>query len=565
MLWQAIGAVRDLGRLHEIAGVLIRYGFGDMVRRIGMAQALEGAGKALHWREPEQLARLEPPARVRRALEELGPSFVKLGQILATRVDLFPPEWIAEFSKLQDDAPARSFAEIHAQLTEDLGEPPENIFAELDLHPLAAASLAQVHRAKLADGSAVVLKIRRPGIRPTVEADLRLLARLAEIIETETPDLRRYRPQEVVRQFTLSLRRELDFAAECRNAERIADQFIDHPEILIPRIHWQWCGERLNVQDFVEGISGRDLAAADAAGLDRKLLARRGAEAVLKMMLEDGFFHADPHPGNVFYLPDNRIAFIDFGMVGRLPEERRIQVASLLHGLLTRDTETVAGVLLDWGSEGESSGGDAELTRLKSEIGSFVDMYHGVPLHGLNMGAMLSDLVSILREHGLPLPPDLALMLKAFITLEGMGRQLDPDFDMAAEATPFLKNILLAQTTPDALARRGWHALTDTIGLVSSLPKDLRQFLRAARRGKLQVQVEILPLKQFGQQIDRAASRLALSISIAALIIGSAIVMTADRSAALTALPSFGLLGFIAAVIGGLWLLLSIWRSGRSD
>jgi ubiquinone biosynthesis protein len=564
MLWQAIGAVRDLGRLHEIAGVLIRYGFADLVRRIGMAQTLERAGKALHWREPEELARLEPPARVRRAMEELGPSFVKLGQILATRVDLFPSEWIAEFSKLQDDAPALPFSEIHAQLTEDLGEAPENIFNELEIRPLAAASLAQVHRAKLADGSAVILKIRRPGIRPIVEADLRLLARLAEIVEAETPDLRRYRPQEVVRQFTLSLRRELDFAAECRNAERIANQFIDHPEILIPRIHWQWCGERLNVQDFVDGISGRDLAAADAAGLDRKLLARRGAEAVLKMMLEDGFFHADPHPGNVFYMAGNRIAFIDFGMVGRLPEERRIQVASLLHGLVTRDTETVAGVLLDWGSEGERSS-DAEPTRLKSEIGSFVDMYHGVTLHGLNMGAMLSDLVSILREHGLTLPPDLALMLKAFITLEGMGRQLDPDFDMAVEATPFLKKILIAQTTPEALARRGWHAIADTISLITSLPKDLRQFLRAARRGKLQVQVEVLPLKQFGQQIDRAASRLALSITIAALIVGSAIVITADNAPALADLPSFGLFGFIAAAIGGLWLLISIWRAGHSN
>lgn len=232
MLWQAIGAVRDLGRLHEIAGVLIRYGFADLVRRIGMARALEQAGKALRWRAPEELARLEPPARVRRALEELGPSFVKLGQILATRVDLFPPEWIAEFSKLQDDAPALPFSEIHAQLTEDLGEPPENIFADLERHPLAAASLAQVHRARLADGRAVVLKIRRPGIRPTVEADLRLLARLAEIIEAETPDLRRYRPQEVVRQFTVSLRRELDFAAECRNAERIANQFTDRKSVV---------------------------------------------------------------------------------------------------------------------------------------------------------------------------------------------------------------------------------------------------------------------------------------------------------------------------------------------
>ena len=564
MLWQAIGAVRDLGRLHDIAGVLIHYGFGDLVRRIGLARTLERAGKALHWREPEELAHLEPAARVRRALEELGPTFIKLGQILATRVDLFPPEWIAEFSKLQDAAPAVAFAELRAQLAEDLGEAPEAVFTALDTTPLAAASLAQVHRARLTDGTQVVLKVRRPGIRPVVESDLRLLERLAEIIETEAADLRRYRPRDIVRQFTLSLRRELDFAAECRNAERIAGQFADNPEIAIPRVHWQWCGERLNVQDYVEGISGRDLAAADAAGLDRKLLARRGAEAVLKMLLEDGFFHADPHPGNVFYLPENRIAFIDFGMVGRLSEERRTQVARLLHGLVSRDTSIVAEVLLDWGGDDERNA-DADLAALRAEIDTFVDLYHGVPLSRLDIGAMLSDLLGILREHGLSLPPDLALMIKAFITLEGMGRQLDPDFDIAAEASPFLRRVLLAHASPSAVARRGWQALAETVDLVTGLPRDLRQFLRAARRGKLQVQVEVLPLQRFGGQIDRAASRLALAIVIAALIVGSAIVMTVDKAPALPGLPSFGLLGFAAALIGGVWLLISIWRSGGAE
>ena len=450
MLWQAIGAVRDLKRVHDIASVLIRYGFGDLVRRIGMAHALERAGKALHWREPEELAHLEPSARVRRALEELGPTFIKLGQILATRVDLFPPDWIAEFSKLQDAAPAVPFAELRAQLMEDLGEAPESVFTKLDTEPLAAASLAQVHRACLSDGTEVVLKVRRPGIRPVIEADLRLLERLAEIIEAEASDLRRYRPRDIVRQFTLSLRRELDFAAECRNAERIAEQFAGHPEIAIPRVHWQWCGERLNVQDYVRGISGRDLAAADAAGLDRKLLARRGSEAVLKMLLEDGFFHADPHPGNVFYLTGNRIAFIDFGMVGRLTEERRSQVARLLHGLVSRDSSLVADVLLDW-SDDDQRDPDASLINLRTEIDTFVDLYHGVPLQRLDIGAMLSDLLTILREHGLSLPADLALMIKAFITLEGMGRQLDPDFDIASEASPFLRQVLLAHAAPRRL------------------------------------------------------------------------------------------------------------------
>ncbi|MDD3353256.1 AarF/UbiB family protein, partial [Zoogloea sp.] len=450
MLWETFAAIRDLGRLHDIASVLIRYGFGDLVRRLGLASSLERAGKILHWHEQSELTTLEPATRVRKALEELGPSFVKLGQILATRVDLFPDEWISEFSKLQDQAPALPFEALRPQLLEDLGEAPETVFAHIATTPLAAASLAQVHQAILQDGTAVVLKIRRPGIRPIVEADLRLLARLAEIFENEIPDLCRYHPKEIVRQFTLSLRRELDFAAECRNAERVAALFQDQPNIVIPRVHWQWCGERLNVQDFIAGISGRDLAGADAAGLDRRQLARSGAEAVLRMMLESGFFHADPHPGNVFYLPDNRIAFIDFGMIGRLSPERRTQVAQLLHGLVSRNSELVVDILEDWSRSGEGPTTDAR-NRLASEVDSFLDTYHGLPLAQLNLGRLLNDLLTLLRDNALHLPPDLALMIKAFVTLEGMGRQLDPQFDISSEAMPFLERLLLAHASPAAL------------------------------------------------------------------------------------------------------------------
>ncbi len=554
MLWEALGAARDLGRVHQIAAVLVRYGFGGLVQRIGMASALERAGKALHWREPEDLARLEPPARVRRVLEELGPTFVKLGQILATRGDLFPPEWIVEFGKLQDAAPALPFEALREQLVEDLGEAPEAVFAELDPLPLAAASLAQVHRARLADGTAVVLKVRRPGIRPVIEADLRLLDRLAEIIEKEMPELARYRPREVIRQFAHSLRRELDFSAEGRNAERIAVLFADTPEIVVPRIHWQWTGERLNVQDFIEGIPGRQ-AAALPDGFDRRLLARRGAHAVLRMMLEAGFFHADPHQGNVFYLPGNRIAFIDFGMVGRLPEARRFEVATLMHGLVDQDARKVADVLLDWSAD---SNGDAEA--LRSEIEAFVDDYHGVALKKLDLGALLADVVAILREHGLALPPDLALMIKAFITLEGMGRQLDPDFDIAGEAAPFLREVLLAHLAPRAIARRGWEALLGGVQMLAGLPQDIGRLLRAVRRGKLNLEVEVPALKSFGDQLDRAASRLTMAIVTAALIVGSSIVMTVDRGGGVATL---GLLGFVGAVLCGLWVLLSVWRGGR--
>jgi len=558
MLLETLSAARDLGRLQKITSILIRYGFGGVVQRLGLAGVLERAGKAVHWKQATELAQLEPAARVRRALEEMGPTFVKLGQILATRVDLLPPEWIAEFEKLQDRAPSVAYELIHQQLEEDFGGPPEELFAELDPQPIAAASMAQVHRAVLFDGTQVVIKVRRPGIRPIIEADLRMLARMAAIAESELPDMRRYKPKELIRQFTVSLRGEMDLASECRNAERIARNFADHDEIVIPQVYWQWVGERVNVQEYIEGIPGRDLDGVDAAGLDRKILARTGANAVLKMMMEDGFFHADPHPGNIYYLSDNRLAFIDFGMVGRLPGNRRHQVVNLLHGLAQQDAQMVVEVLLDWAGDTQ-----VDIDILTNEISAFVDQYHGVALKDLRLGKMLTDLTTLLRDHSLSLPPDLALLIKAFITLEGMGRQLDPDFDMVAEAAPFLQRAMMARYAPDALVKRGWAAASSALDIVTGLPQDMRQLLRAARRGKFNVHIDITRLNQFGHQLDRAASRLTVGVVTAALIIASSIVMTVEGGPTLLGLPLFGLLGFIGAFAGGLWLLISIWRSGK--
>ena len=588
MLWQALTAVRDIGRLHDIASILIRYGFGDMVRRMGMANALERAGRALHWNEAEELAHMDPPARVRRAMEALGPTFVKLGQLLATRVDLFEPEWIAEFSRLQDSAHTATYEGIHQQLTEDLGAAPEAVFAAFDPEPLAAASMAQVYRARLEDGTEVVVKVRRPGIRLTVEADLRWMARLAELAESESPELRALQPREVVRQFTQSLRRELDFASECRNAERIAQNFARYtgfngdsvpkakvvgapaqvvappapqePIIVIPRVFWQWTSERVCVQEFIAGISGRQLERVDQAGLDRQVLARRGAQAVLKMIVEDGFFHADPHPGNVFYLPGNRIAFIDFGMVGRLSEARRDQLMRLLLGLVQHEPQRVADVMIEWTGDGAT-----DEDGLTLEIQAFVQQYHGVALKQLRLGAMLTDLVTILRQHQLRLPPDLSLLIKAFVSLEGMGHELDPDFNMAAEAMPLLQKTLRARYAPSAVLQRGWHGVKDMLSLLSGLPQDVSRLLRAAKRGRLEIHIDVLHLKRLGNQLDSAANRLVVGVVVAALIIGSSIVMTVPGGPTLLGLPFFGLLGFVGALLGSLWLLVSIWRSGGQD
>ncbi|KAB2888580.1 MAG: phosphotransferase, partial [Burkholderiaceae bacterium] len=352
MLIETLGTARDLGRLNEILGVLIRHGFGDTVRRLGLADKLERAGHMLKWEHAADLARVEPPAQVRLALEELGPTFVKFGQILAGRADLFGPEWIAEFEKLHSQVPAVPLDSLRPQLREDLGGEPEEVFARFDTEPLAAASIAQVHRAQLHGGAEVVVKIRRPGITDVIEADLRLLGRLAALAETELPALKPYHPQQLVREFARSLRRELNLAAECRHAERIAQNMAALPHIVIPRVHWQHTGERVNVQDCVQGVPGGQIdRLTPEAGFDRAVLARRGARAVLQMIVRDGIFHADPHPGNVFYLPGNGIAFIDFGMVGRLSQRRRSELLHLLLGLVEGQPHTVAEVLLDWAGD----------------------------------------------------------------------------------------------------------------------------------------------------------------------------------------------------------------------
>lgn len=558
MLWETLKAARDIGRLHEIASIMIRYGFGDVVNRLGMSRILEQAGKVLHWKDAEKLARMESPERVRHAFEELGPTFVKLGQILATRVDLFNPEWIAEFEKLQDQVPPRPFDELRMQLQEDLGDAPENIFHDLDTNALAAGSIAQVHRARLETGEDVILKIRHPGIRPIIEADLRLLTRLAEITEKEVPEWRRFHPKDVLHQVTLSLRRELDLASECRYSERIAESFKDDPTIMLPKVYWQYTSERLNVQEYIDGIPGRDIKAIEAAGLDRKLLAVRGANAVLKMVLEDGFYHADPHPGNLFFLSENRIVFIDTGMVGRLSPLRQTQVIDLIRGLVGRDTALVIDVLVSWTEDALNN-----TEKLAIEVDSFLDSYHGVVLKQLNIAAMLTDVTVIMRDNELVMPPDLALLFKVFITLEGLGRTLDPEFDMVSEATPFLKRAMLARYQPDVLMKKGWKNMVEFAELLSSLPRDLRRLLQSARRGTLEMNVDITRLDKFGHELDRAASRLTVGLITAAMIIGTSIVMTVEGGPTMFGLPLLGLLGFLGAGIGGVWLLISIWRSGR--
>jgi ubiquinone biosynthesis protein len=561
MISGLFSTTRELPRLREISSVFVRHGLGELVRRAGIATLLERAGHVLQWGEASEIAPLEPQQRARLAFEQLGPTFVKLGQILSTREDLLPPTWTTELAQLHSHVPPVPFDDLLPQIEQVLGRSPFEVFGNLEREPYAAGSIAQVHRAKLASGAPVILKIRRPGIEAKIDADLRIIEHVAHLVEHEIPEVRRYRPVQIVGQLRGSLERELDLAVEARNTERFARNFSNDLNILVPRVYWEWTSSAMNVQEHIEGIRGNDLVAIDNAGLDRKALAARGADAVLKMILVDGFFHADPHPGNVMYLPGNRIALIDFGMVGRLSPVRRRQIVDLLAGLARHDEETMLEVLLDW--RGDDFVDEA---RLATDLGEFAFDYADMQLKDIKIGVLLRRVSAILREHSIVLPVDLTLMFKALISLEGLGRHYDPEFRLIERAKPFLDSALRERYQPAEAARRAQETLSDFFGLVTSMPRDLARLVKDARHGRMRVDLDLKRLDSFGHRLHSAMNRATIGIMTASLVVGSSIVMTVAEGPTLLGVPLltfFGLLGYLIAFVNSLWIIHSIWRSSR--
>jgi ubiquinone biosynthesis protein len=558
MLRETLSMVRDLPRLHEITSVLIRYGWGDFVRLLGIAHLLERAGRLLHWKTSNEIVQLDLPVRIRLALTELGPSFVKLGQILATRVDVFPASWIVEFEELHSNVPPVPFELLQGELERVMGDSVDNVFLAFDREPFAAASIAQVHRARLPDGVAVVVKIRRPDIHAKIDADLRILTHLARLMELEMPDMRRYRVVQIVGQLQRSLLRELDLAKEARNLETFAKNFENDESVHIPRVYWKYCSETVNVQEELIGIPGSQIARAEAEGFDLKLLAERGANAVLKMILLDGYFHADPHPGNVIYLPGNVIGLIDFGMVGRVTDSRREQLIDFLQALIQKNESGMLNVLTAWA-------GDVEIDEdhLAYDISELIFGYDNLGLKDIHLGALLSEVTALMRDNQLTMPPDLTLLFKALITLEGLGHQLDPDFHMVDQLTPFVSQVLEARYSPQALAKRAKHGMSEIAEIFFGLPRDVARLFRRARSGRLRIDLDLKRLDHFGQQLNSAANRLTMGVLTASLVVGSSIIMTVEGGPELFGLPFFGLLGFIVAFFNSVWIVLSIWRSGK--
>ncbi|MFZ3482256.1 ABC1 kinase family protein [Sphingomonas sp. 3-13AW] len=500
MIKTLLVAARDRNRLAEILQIGSRFGLGVLLARLGLER---DPGEA---DDPQTL-----PRRTRLALEALGPTFVKLGQILATRGDLLAPDWIAELEQLHSQAPTLPFETLRSAVEEALGQPPETAFAEFDPQPLAAASMAQVHRATLKDGRAVVLKIRRPGIRPRMEADLRLIAQLAAVAESASAEVRRFAPAAMMRQLAEAVLEELDFTGEGRNADRLRADFADEPRVVVPEIHWAFTSETLLVMDYVEGVPPRDGATLRAAGIDPAEIAALGADVVLDMVLVNGRFHADPHPGNLLCLPGNRLALLDLGMIGHVSPRRREEFLGFVQSLIGADPAALADVLAGW-----STAPDVPRERIQRAADRLIARHGG---GRVVLSALVGDFLPLMRDEGMTMPPDLLLIFKAMATIDGVLTAIEPDFDLSAAMQRSSLRIAQARLSPE-------HWLPTIQALAWELSKignDTPRLLRAAIR-RLEA-MPTQPARDTGAAIEAAGRWIASAVVAGAIVIAGAMML----------------------------------------
>lgn len=550
---------RHIQRYREILTILFRYGFGDLVDSLKVEQYLEIGLNVISRKRRQRVESLSRAERVRVAFEELGPTFIKIGQVFSTRPDLLPVEFIRELAKLQDDVPPFAYARAKKIVEKELRKPLDTVFKEIEEKPLASASLGQVHRARLASGEQVVIKVQRPDIRRTIEVDLEIMLHLAELMERHLEGWEIHHPTRVVEEFAHTLERELDYTIEAAHMERFAMQFVDSSTVYVPKVYREATTSQILTMEYVDGIKVSDIARLEKEGLDRRKIARLGADLIMQQVFVHRFFHADPHPGNIVILPNEVICYLDFGMMGRLDGEIREIFTDLFLAVVRRDETKAMEALLRLISADE----EPDRRLLERDMVEFMDQHLYRPLKDLELGKLLHQILEMASKHRLHMPPELFLMLKALATVEGTGRRLDPDFDLMEHATPFVGRIQRERLRPGQIAGDVADSGIEFFRLLKTLPGDLHSILNLARQGRVRLEFEHRGLEPMLFTLDRVSNRLAFAIVLAALIIGSALVVLAGVPPQWHEISIIGLCGFVVAGVMGFWLLVSILKHGR--
>lgn len=560
LLFSARKSIRNIGRYREIIGVLLKYGFEEVVDQLNVntvirrikARTIKKKQRILHERKSH-------PERIRLVFEELGPTFIKLGQMLSTRYDLLPVEYINELRKLQDDVKPFPEEKSIQIIEEELDASVDDLFSCFVRKPIAAASIAQVHRACTHSGREIVIKVQRPDIQEMIETDIPILKHLADLIEKHIPESQVFDPSGLVDQFKKWISEELNFVQEGRNAHLFKKNFEEDPTVYVPEVFWDLTSERVLTLEFIDGIYIDRIDDLKKAGMDPARIAKHGTLFILQQIFRAHFFHGDPHPSNIMVMPGHVIAPLDYGLMGRMDEVMVGQISDLMRGIIKSDASLIVRTLIQL----NRTDSDVDRDALRIEVADFLARYHAVPLNLLRFEYFFNDLVKLIRHYQIKFPRSLYLMGKALMTMEGIAQNLDPQFNIIDIAKSYFTATMIGRSEAEKVVRNATQMLEDYADLAVMAPQTISQILKKARWGKMGINLHHMRIDDMLQEIDRSANRLSFSMIIASIIVGSSLIIQIDKGPQIWDLPVLGVIGFTLAGVLGLWLAFSILRSGQ--
>lgn len=562
-LFRLTRTYRSAKRLQQIINVFLKHGFGHIIDQIHLGRYIPFSKRLRTFGHWPALKGPSVPERLRVAFSELGPSFIKLAQLLSSRPDLITAQFANEFKKLQDEVPPFPSADARKIIEEDIKKPIDAIFLKFEERPVAAASIAQVHYATLADGSNVIVKVQRPDIEEQIETDLNILITVARLLENYVPESRFFNPSGIVDEFSKTVRKELDFTVEAKNCLRFRKNFEDNPDVYIPALYSDLVTERVLVMERIEGARIDDIAAIISMGLDRKRLVSIGVNAYFKMILEDGFFHADPHPGNLLAMPGGMLGLIDFGIVGRVTPEMMETIANTFLALIHRDFDRLIDQYLELGLLPEEVDVEKFRREFKTDLIDFLEPLYGLTLQEIHIADYLDTITHIALKHRMRMPSDLLLINKAMLILDNIGRELDPAFDFVAASEPYASKLVKERYSPSRLFEKAGKDLMEFGDFFFVVPKQIKRIIRKMLRDDIHLKMTPIGLDKFITDMDRSSNRITFGIIISAILLSSAIMHSAGVGPRIFGMSLLGFVSFGLAFLLGVWLIISIIRSGR--
>ncbi|MCK5708659.1 MAG: AarF/ABC1/UbiB kinase family protein [Candidatus Aureabacteria bacterium] len=557
---QKIGLIsrtyRQINRYKEIIFVLARHGFGDLLTKIDLEKYVDFGKKILPVIGDIKIESFSPYERIRMTLEELGPTFIKLGQIMSNRPDLLPQELLVELEKLQDSVPPFSEQEAKEIIESELGKPVSILFTEFTSAPMASASIAQVHKAILIAGEEIVIKVQRPDIEKIIEVDLEIMLHLAMLLEQHIKGMNIIDPVGIVNEFERSIKQETDFTLEAVHMERFAKNFQRDTTVYVPRVYRDLTTKKVLTMEFINGVKVSSVNGAQKEVYDPELIASRGADLVLKQIFEHGFFHADPHPGNILILSNNIICFLDFGMMGILLPKHREYLGSVILGIRNKDAEKITKALLRLSNSRRIE----NVEELENQVFRLVDQYSHQPLKNINLGEFLNKTIKILITYKLKISPDIYLLLKALVTIEGVARKLHPDFDMVKQIEPFARRLIKDRLSPRRLTKEMYESAAEFSLLLRDFPSEIKEIMDQIKLGQFGIEFKHKGLDPMLKKHDQISNRIAFAIVLASLIIGSSLIVLSRIPPKWHEIPIIGIVGFLGAGVLGFWLLISILK-----